>query len=106
MSSVTAPEPYASPDRPVADANPTLANVATRVPVNPPPAPSVPVDRRTEFAAIESTEQQPVIPGNNDSLGKKYTYSPLPPRNIRLLHLMPHDGDGDPIRCQLFEYPI
>ena len=37
---------------------------------------------------------------------KKYTYSPLPPRTIRLLHLMPHDGNGDFIRCQLIEYPI
>ena len=37
---------------------------------------------------------------------KKYSYSPLPPRTIRLLHLMPHDGNGDLIRCHLIEYSI
>jgi len=106
MSSVITPGPHASPDYSIADANPPRPGIATRVPVHPPSAPSVPVDRRTEFAATESTEQQPVFPENSDSLGKKYKYSPLPPRNIRLLHLMPYDGDGDPIHCQLFEYPI
>jgi hypothetical protein len=106
MSSVIAPEPYASPDHSVADMNLTPVNVATRVSDNPHPAPSASVDRRTESAATESTEQQPVVSENSDALGEKYTYSPLPSENIRLLHLMPHKDQGDSIRCQLFEYPI
>ncbi|KAK3349677.1 hypothetical protein B0T25DRAFT_247760 [Lasiosphaeria hispida] len=105
MSSVTAPEPCASPDHSVADANPPQPSISTRVPVDPPPVPSMPMDRQTKFAATESTEQQPVFSGNSHGLGK-YTYSPLLPRNIRLLHLMPHGRDKDPIHCQLFEYPI
>ncbi|RYP20480.1 hypothetical protein DL767_009434 [Monosporascus sp. MG133] len=105
-SSATAAEPCASSHSFVADANPTRPNTDARLTDSHAPPPSVPLDPRTEPAATESTEQHPVLPTNPDSPSKRYEYFKLSPGNIRLLHLMPSEKDGAPIRCQLFEYPI
>ncbi|RYP48229.1 hypothetical protein DL768_005836 [Monosporascus sp. mg162] len=56
--------------------------------------------------AESARQQETVLSTNSDSHGKKYDYMKLSPGNIRLLHLMPHEEDEAPIRCQLFDYPI
>ncbi|RYP28112.1 hypothetical protein DL767_007369 [Monosporascus sp. MG133] len=56
--------------------------------------------------AESACQQETMLSTNSDSPGKKYDYMKLSPGNIRLLHLMPHEEDEAPIRCQLFDYPI
>lgn len=111
-SSVTAAEPCASPHHFVADANSTRLSTDVRVTDTHPSAkvlaalpPPLPVEPRTEPAPAESTKQHPVLSTNSDSLSK-YKYLELSPGDIRLLHLMPHEEEGAPIRCELFDYPI
>ena len=41
-----------------------------------------------------------------NSPSTEYKYAVLPHGSIRLLHLLPFEADEDPIKCQLFDYPI
>ncbi|KAK4164711.1 hypothetical protein QBC43DRAFT_317354 [Cladorrhinum sp. PSN259] len=102
MDSLPAVAPFSSSQSSIADTNATTPD-STRQINSPSALPFGPAHNGLKPA---TTQQYPVISAKNDSRNVKYSYSKLPPRNIRLLHLLPHEGDGDPIRCQLFEYPF